>query len=182
MRCSRARCDRIQAFQRLRCKGARRERPRPDMTWRNQTRLPGATPAAQDWSDEMASLSKSAIGISCAALLAALPAPALAGGWRRHYNDDAYWAVGAGLLGLGLGAAIAAGPGYRAPIGGFYRGYYGRRYYPAAYPYRPIYGYYGTHFYPTRAYAYPPPLPPACYGQWVWDPYWQRHVRMRVCN
>jgi hypothetical protein len=65
-------------------------------------------------------------------------------GWDHHHHNGnaAGAAIVGGLIGLGLGAAIASSGGYYAP------GYYA-----------PPYGYYG----PPRAYYTPAP-PPVYYG------------------
>ena len=65
-------------------------------------------------------------------------------------------AVGAGLLGLAAGAAIASD-----------RGYYGRGYYGAP-------GYYAP---PPYAYGYAP----ACRTDWRWDGYRGRYFPVRYC-
>jgi hypothetical protein len=76
-----------------------------------------------------------ALALSAAGLMAAAPAPARPWGGRGHYHhydrgDRAGLAVGAGIIGLALGAAIASQPsrysydyGYGYPYGGGY-GYY----------------------------------------------------------
>ena len=85
---------------------------------------------------------------------AVVAGPASARGWYGYHRDnDAGVAIGAGLLGLAVGAAIAGSshPHY------YYGGpgpYYGGPYYGPAY-YGPAYGY------------------GACIGRrTVWDPYW----------
>jgi hypothetical protein len=52
-------------------------------------------------------------------------------GYRGRGDDTAAIAVGAGIIGLAVGAAIASSD--RGYYGGYYgpRGYYGRPYYPA---------------------------------------------------
>lgn len=71
--------------------------------------------------------------IGSVALASAVPAQA------RGHDDGAAIAVGAGLLGLAVGAAIASDHPY---YGGYYAGpaYYPA--YPAYYPAYPAYGYY----------------------------------------
>ena len=86
------------------------------------------------------------------------------GGYRGHYHHGggAGLAVGAGILGLAAGAAIASNHGY-------YRGY------PAGYyDYGP--GYYA-----------PPPAPVYyapryCRSDWRWDGWADRYVRVRYCD
>jgi len=82
---------------------------------------------------------KSAVfaGLAAAAVATATPAQAR-DGWHRGGDDTAAWAVGAGIVGLAVGAAIASDhddryyrdrvyyrDGYRYPR---YRGYYYRSY------------------------------------------------------
>jgi hypothetical protein len=79
-------------------------------------------------------------------------------GWHRGGSGAA---VAAGILGLGVGAALASN-----------RGYYGGGYYG----YAPVYGY-----------GYAPPPPPYAYGgycrsDWQWDGYRGRYVRVRFCD
>ncbi len=78
------------------------------------------------------------------------------GYYHRGYGGGAL--IGAGLLGLAAGVAIADRPHY-----GY--GYYGPRPYygPRAY-YGPGYGYYG-----------------GCRTVWRWDPYIGREVPLRRC-
>ncbi len=107
-------------------------------------------------------------GIVAASLLAgatvAAAAPAEAQRWHggRGYYHGGYggWhrggvstgtAVAAGLLGLGVGAAIASSD--RGP------GYYGGGYYAPPPPPPPAYGY---------GYYAPPPPPPGYYGGYGW--------------
>lgn len=110
-----------------------------------------------------------------ATLAGAAAAPAEARGYYRGHGGYGYHgyyrggvssgaAVGIGLLGLGLGAAIASQP----------------RYYGA-----PGYAY-GAPVYYDDYYA--PPPPPAyyyqrsCVARPVWDPYIGRTVRVETCN
>ncbi|MFS0736033.1 hypothetical protein ABC347_03185 [Sphingomonas sp. 1P06PA] len=82
-------------------------------------------------------------------------------GWNRGYyrgRDRTGVAIGAGLLGLGLGAAIASSNRDRY----YDRGYYGGGYYDR--------GYYGGGW--GRD----------CYTRRVWDPYLGRRVRVRYCD
>ena len=118
-------------------------------------------------------IGKSIAGVVIASTVALSAAPADAQRYRRHHHhgDDAGWAIGAGILGLGVGAAIASsnrrdryygGGNY---YGGSYdRGYYGDPYYD---------GYYSR---PYRGYAYN-----RCVSRREWDPYYGRWVRVRYC-
>ena len=65
----------------------------------------------------------------------AAAAPAEARGWHRGGGNDAAIAVGAGILGLAVGAAIASDRPY-------YNDYYAA---PAYYPSYPVYGYYNSY-------------------------------------
>lgn len=73
--------------------------------------------------------------------------PVQAHGWYRGGGDDAAVAVGAGILGLAVGAAIASDrPRY------YYDDYYAG---PAYYPSYPAYGYYDNYpAYRTPRYYY----------------------------
>ena len=100
------------------------------------------------------------------------------GGWHGggHWGGRGYYrgdrtglAIGAGLLGLGVGAAIASSN--RGYYGG---GYYGGGYYGGA----PYYGgYYAPGYYaPGPYYGYAP----RCWNDRQWDGYGWR--RVRVCD
>jgi hypothetical protein len=102
---------------------------------------------------------KSMLGLALASTVAMAASPADAqrwhrGGYRGH-GDRVGLALGAGLLGLGVGAAIASD-----------RGYYGRGYYAP--------GYYGDPY--AYDYGYR-----RCAVRRHWDPYWGRWVRVRYC-
>jgi len=90
-----------------------------------------------------------ALALSAAALMAAAPAEARP--WRGHYShyhgDRTGAAIGAGIIGLALGAALASPPG--------------RSYYDYDYGYGYGYGYYPP---PRRYYYAPPPPPPPPYA------------------
>lgn len=100
-----------------------------------------------------------ALTMGGAALATATPAAAqwrggYHGGWHHGWHGGgAGWAVGAGLLGLAVGAAIASDHPryYYAPPPPYYVG-------PA------YYGYYG-----------------GCRTHWRWDPYWGRYVQVTRC-
>lgn len=78
------------------------------------------------------------------------------GGYHGRHGDAAGAALLGGIVGLGLGAAIASN----------HDRYYDRGYY------------YDRPYYYERPYYYRP----HCWSQWRWDPYWGRDVRVRVCN
>lgn len=85
----------------------------------------------------MTTLTKAALTglIGSVALAAAAPAQA------HDRGDDAAIAVGAGIVGLAVGAAIASDQPYYN--GGYYSSYYsGPAYYQEYYPAYPAYGYY----------------------------------------
>lgn len=115
-------------------------------------------------------LKKAGLGVALAATAITASAPAEAQRWGgyRHYNrggDTAGAAILGGIVGLGVGAAIASSNNNRY----YDRGYYDRDYYappPRAY-------YYDDYNYNYR---------PRCWNQWRWDPYYGRNVRVRVCN
>ena len=107
-----------------------------------------------------------AVGVGAAAV-AMTAAPAQAQRWHRyhhyhHHGDAAGAAILGGIVGLGVGAAIASDHGRYYNDDGYYA------------PPPPPPGYYGyTGYYDYR---------PTCWTQWRWDPYWHRNVRVRVCN
>lgn len=118
--------------------------------------------------------SVAAVALAATSLGAAAPAEAQRwhggggyhGGYRGHYRGGgAGWAVGAGILGLAAGAALASN-----------RGYYGYApgYYAPAYGYAP--GYYAPppgYYYGGRGY---------CRSDWRWDGWAHRYVRVRYCD
>ena len=114
-----------------------------------------------------------AVALAATALTASAPADAQRYGGYHGYHGGGYRggnvagaALLGGIVGLGVGAAIAdshrgyyyGGPRY---YGGYNGGYYG----PPAY-----HGYYGGYY------------GPRCWNRWRWDPYWGRNVPVRVCN
>ncbi len=111
-------------------------------------------------------LMKAGLGTALAASALATAAPAQAQRWHhRGYDRGGDVAAGAligGVVGLGLGAAIASSN--RGPYYG-YNGYRGG-YYP-----RP---YYNNYRYNWRG--------PRCFRQWRWDPYIGRRVPVRICR
>jgi hypothetical protein len=126
-------------------------------------------PCPEKWRFIMNSmLKKMGLGavLAATALSSAVPAEAQRhGGYRGGYHggyhghrggDAAGAALLGGIVGLGLGAAIASNHG----------GYYDRSYY------------YDRRYYYDRPHYYRP----HCWSQWRWDPYWGRDVRVRVCD
>jgi hypothetical protein len=117
------------------------------------------------------SLAAATVGTLAAAIIAT---PAEARRYYHHDDDDAAIAISAGLIGLGVGAALASdGYGHR----GYYygRGYYGYDPYP--------YGYYGRGYY--RPYGWGGAYyghRRHCWTQKVWDPYLGRRIRVRHCR
>lgn len=117
-------------------------------------------------------LKKAGLGIALAATAITAAAPADAqrwgrGGYRGHYHNRGIGTGGAavlgGILGLGVGAAIASNNNR----GGYYdRGY--------AYD-----GYYNAP--PPRAY-YRDDYRPRCWSEWRRDPYYGDPVRVQVCS
>ena len=119
-------------------------------------------------------IGKSALGLALASMTALTAGPADAQYYRhhnRHHDDDAAWAIGAGILGLGVGAAIASSNRNRYYGNGYYNdGYYNSGYYDRGYYGR---GYYGGGAY-GRGYA-------RCAPHWVWDDYYRQWIRVRGC-
>ena len=91
------------------------------------------------------------------------------GYYHRDRGDAAAGALIGGIVGLGIGAAIASS---NQPRYVDRRYYYDRGYDPyyAPPPPPPVYQY------EYRSYA------PRCWNDWRWDPYWGRNVQVRVCN
>jgi hypothetical protein len=119
-----------------------------------------------------------AIALGATALATTAPADAqrygggYRGGYHGGYHRGGIGAGGAavlgGLVGLGVGAAIASnnrpyyydrGYGYYGPRSGYANG-----------------GYYNGGYSNGGYYA------PRCWNSWRWDPYWGRNVRVRVCD
>lgn len=128
-------------------------------------------------------LTKTVLGsvLAATALTAAAPAEAQYRGYRGGRHHDGIGSGGAavlgGLVGLGLGAAIASSNNRDRYYdrGGYDRGYYdgpGPRggYYYDNYPRG---GYYQDY---RRNYR------PSCYVERRYDPYWGRRVDVRVCR
>ena len=124
-------------------------------------------------------LKKTVLGgaLAATALTAAAPAEAqYRGGYRGGYrHHDGIGAGGAavlgGIVGLGLGAAIASGNNRdRYYDRGYYNGPGPRGYYYDSYPRD---GYYNDYRYNYR---------PRCYVERRWDGYYGRPVDVRVCR
>ena len=118
-------------------------------------------------------LMKAGLGTAMAATALAAAAPADAQRWRhRGYDRGGDVAAGAligGVIGLGLGAAIASNDRGR------YRGGYGYDGYDYRYD-RRDWGprpYYNDYRYNYR---------PRCFQQWRYDPYYGGRVPVRVCR
>jgi hypothetical protein len=115
------------------------------------------------------------MGLGVAATLVATASPADA--QYRRYNrgyrhDNTGVAIGAGILGLGIGAAIASSNrGYYGGYGNYGYGY-SQPYYGGYSSYDSYYDpYYGNGY----GYGY------RCTTHRQWDPYWRRWVRIRTC-
>ena len=92
------------------------------------------------------------------------------GGHRGHYRGGgAGWAVGAGILGLAAGAALASDRHY-----GYAPGY------APVYGYAPAYGYAPGYYAPPPGYYYGGPR--YCRSDWRWDGWAHRYVRVRYCD
>nr|WP_232328896.1 hypothetical protein [Sphingomonas horti] len=92
--------------------------------------------------------------------------------YGHHRGDRTALAIGAGALGLAVGAALASNSrrGYYDGYGG---GYYGR-------PYSYNYGYYGR---PYSGYGYGSYYAPRrCWTERQWDDWRGRWRRVRVCG
>lgn len=108
----------------------------------------------------MTIFSKAVLAAGMGAMALAVSAPAEARGYHRGGGDDAAIAIGAGLVGLAIGAAIASSDRDDYYYDGYYGGprgyYYGPAYYsgPAYYPAYPVYrgGYYYQSYPAYRGY------------------------------
>ncbi|HXH14861.1 MAG TPA: hypothetical protein VNJ10_01885 [Sphingomonas sp.] len=120
-------------------------------------------------------MKKAGLGIALAAtaLTAAAPADAQRwgrgyGGYRHHGGGNAAGAaVLGGILGLGVGAAIASSNNRN-------RGYYDDGYYRGP----PPRAYYAP---PVRTY-YREEYRPRCWNEWRVDPYYGDRVSVQVCS
>lgn len=117
-------------------------------------------------------MKKAGLGIALAAtaLTAAAPADAqrYGRGYRHHGGNAAGAAVLGGILGLGVGAAIASSSRDRY----YDRGYNGYSGYPR--------GYYDS--YPRGYVDQYRDYQPRCWVERRYDPYYDRSVRVRVCE
>lgn len=113
-------------------------------------------------------LKKAGLGVALGATAIGMTAaPAQAQRWHRgyhhyHHGDTAGAAILGGIVGLGVGAAIASN--------------HRDRYY-----YDDDDGYYAPPP-PPVAYEYRYDYRPRCWTQWRWDPYYGENVRVRVCR
>jgi hypothetical protein len=123
-------------------------------------------------------------GVLAAATLTAVASPADAQWRHRNRGDRTALAIGAGALGLAVGAAIAS----NNRRGGYYDGYYGRGYGRGGYD-----GYYGRPYaYNGYADGYGRPygygygyraVPrQRCWTDRQWDDWRGRWRRVRVCD
>ena len=115
-------------------------------------------------------IGKTVLGGALAAstLVAVAPADAQYRHRRDRGGDVAAGAILGGIVGLGVGAAIASSNRDRYYDRGYYydqrpRGYYYDNYQPYAYQYRQHYR-------------------PRCWTERRYDPYYGRRVRVRICN
>ena len=112
-----------------------------------------------------------AVALGASTLVAIAPADAQRWGrgyYGRGYGGGHYYrrggsrtglAIGAGILGLAAGAAIASSNNRGYGYGGGYNGYYGGGPYADGYSYREV-----------------------CQVTREWDPYRERYVRVRYCR
>jgi hypothetical protein len=125
-------------------------------------------------------LKKSVTAAAAFATLATLAAPAEARRWRHHDNDgETALAIGAGILGLGIVAAIASSARRDRYYDRYDDRYYGDRYYD--YDDRYDRDYYDRGYY-DRGYDDRYGDEDRCYTRRVWDPYSRRTVRVRYCD
>ncbi len=126
----------------------------------------------------MKMLRKAVLGAALGASALGLSAPASAEhygyGWRHHDGgDDAGIAIGAGVIGLALGAAIASNNNDRYRDRGYY--YDRDRYDDGHYYYRPPVRYYYRPY--DRGYSYR-----HCWTERVWDDYRRGWARVEQCR
>lgn len=106
---------------------------------------------------------KAVLGLTAAASVLTIAAPAEAQRYRGRHHDRGDAAIVAGIAGLAIGAAIASSD----------RRYdYDRRHY-RRHGYYPRDGYYYRNHYPRYR---------DCYVRRVWDPYLGRRVAVRYCD
>lgn len=130
----------------------------------------------------MTNVTKITAGLLAGATLAVASTPAEAQyRYRHHRGDDAALAIGAGVLGLAVGAAVASGSRNRGYYGDGY--YYDRGYYGRPYAYNGYYGgYYGRPYGYGYGYDYYRAPPRRCWTERQWDEWRGGWRRMRVCN
>lgn len=118
-------------------------------------------------------LKKAGLGIALAATALTTAAPANAQRWGHHRyyghhgGDVAAGALLGGIVGLGIGAAIASND----------RPYYYDRGYDRGYAYDPYYAQPRGYYYNSYDYRRP-----RCWVESRWDPYYGGRVRTRVCR
>jgi len=119
-------------------------------------------------------LKKAGLGVALgAAAIGMTAAPAQAQRWHHHHHGDSTGAaIIGGIIGLGVGAAIASSNNNDR----YYdRGYYNNGYYNN--------GYYDNGYYAQPGYySYRRTYRPRCWTQWRWDPYYGEQVPVRVCR
>lgn len=132
----------------------------------------------------MTTFKKITTGVLAAATLTAVASPAEAQyRYRNRGGDRTALAIGAGALGLAVGAAIGSS---NRRGGGYYDGYYGRRgggydgYYGRPYAYNG----YGYGYAQPRGYGYGYRAVPRqrCWTDRQWDEWRGRWRRVRVCD
>jgi hypothetical protein len=119
-------------------------------------------------------MQKAMLGVTLAATALTAAAPADAQRWRRYHRDRggdvATGAIIGGIVGLGIGAAIASNNRRDR----YYDGYYDRGYYPRN-------NYYRDPYFQPRYRNYYRGYAPRCYTVRQFDP-WGRRIRTRVCD
>jgi hypothetical protein len=115
---------------------------------------------------------KAGLGVALAATALSAAAPADAQRWGRggYGGNAAGAAVLGGILGLGVGAAIASSNNRNR--------YYDRGYYNGGYYAQPPVAYYSP---PVRTY-YREDYRPRCWNEWRVDPYYGDRVSVQVCS
>ena len=118
-------------------------------------------------------LKKAGLGVALAATALTVAAPADAQryrGYRHHRGGNAAGAaIVGGIIGLGLGAAIASSNNNR-----YYDRGYGNRGYG--------YGYGQPGYYPRAGYYNRDYRPRRCWVERRYDPYYGRPISVRVCG
>lgn len=132
----------------------------------------------------MTTFTKITAGVLAGAAMvaAASPADAQYRGYR-HYRgggDRTALAVGAGVLGLAVGAALSSRDRGYYGNRGYYDGYYGRPYAYNSGGYGGYGGYYGSPYGYDGGYYRAPRA--RCWTERQWDDWRGRWHRVRVCN